>query len=214
MSTGTNLSSEGLDARRRRLLFRCWHRGIREMDLVLGRFADAKMASLSDTEVEEIERWLDVPDQRIFAWVNGMEPVPSEFDTALFRRLRNFNPRACVIAAGKSPAALLKPGKPLILSQVADGAEGPCVCRSARAIAARKNAPAISLAVVCRDGQRMAALSLALTFFAPEIQVLEFPAWDCLPYDRVSPNAALVAPRMTALSRLARVRGRDKPRYC
>ncbi|MGB8076072.1 MAG: succinate dehydrogenase assembly factor 2, partial [Pseudolabrys sp.] len=50
MSTGTNLSSEGLDARRRRLLFRCWHRGIREMDLVLGRFADAKMASLSDTE--------------------------------------------------------------------------------------------------------------------------------------------------------------------
>ncbi|MGB8620935.1 MAG: succinate dehydrogenase assembly factor 2 [Pseudolabrys sp.] len=96
MSTGTNLSSEGLDARRRRLLFRCWHRGIREMDLVLGRFADAKMASLSDTEVEEIERWLDVPDQRIFAWVNGMEPVPSDFDTALFLRLRDFNTKGAV----------------------------------------------------------------------------------------------------------------------
>lgn len=96
MSTGTNLSSEGLDARRRRLLFRCWHRGIREMDLVLGRFADAKMASLSDTEVEEIERWLDVPDQRIFAWVNGMEPVPSDFDTGLFLRLRNFNTKGAV----------------------------------------------------------------------------------------------------------------------
>jgi transcription-repair coupling factor (superfamily II helicase) len=116
-----------------------------------------------------------------------------------------------VIAAGKSPADLLKPGKPLTLSQVADGAEGLVFADLARAIAAKKNAPAISLAVVCRDGQRMAALSLALTFFAPEIQVLEFPAWDCLPYDRVSPNAALVAPRMTVLSRLARVRGRDKP---
>ncbi|MGB8246220.1 MAG: transcription-repair coupling factor [Pseudolabrys sp.] len=116
-----------------------------------------------------------------------------------------------MIAAGKSPADLLKPGKPLTLSQVADGAEGLVFADLARAIAAKKNAPAISLAVVCRDGQRMAALSLALTFFAPEIQVLEFPAWDCLPYDRVSPNAAVVGQRMTVLSRLARVRGRDKP---
>ena len=91
VSTGTNLSSEGLDARRRRLLFRCWHRGIREMDLVLGRFADAQIATLNDTELDEIERWLDVPDQQIFAWVNGMEPVPSEYDTPLFLRLRNFN---------------------------------------------------------------------------------------------------------------------------
>ena len=40
---------------------------------------------------------------------------------------------------------------------------------------------------------------------------MEFPAWDCLPYDRVSPNASAVAQRMTALSRLARVKGRDKP---
>ena len=114
-------------------------------------------------------------------------------------------------ATGKSPADMLKAGKPLTLSQVADGAEGLVFADLARAIAAKKNAPAISLAVVCRDGQRMATLSLAMSFFAPEIQVLEFPAWDCLPYDRVSPNAAVVAQRMTALSRLARVRGRDKP---
>ena len=114
-------------------------------------------------------------------------------------------------AAGKSPADLLKPGKPLTLSQVADGAEGLVFADLARAIAAKKDPPAISLAVVCRDGQRMATLSRALSFFAPEIQVLEFPAWDCLPFDRVSPNAVVVAQRMTALSRLARVRGRDKP---
>jgi transcription-repair coupling factor (superfamily II helicase) len=116
-----------------------------------------------------------------------------------------------VSVAGKSPAGLLKPGKPLTLSQVADGAEGLVLADLARAIAAKKDAPAISLAVVCRDGQRMATLSRALSFFAPEVQVLEFPAWDSLPFDRVSPNAAVVAQRMTALSRLARVRGRDKP---
>ncbi|HYC17730.1 MAG TPA: succinate dehydrogenase assembly factor 2 [Pseudolabrys sp.] len=89
--TGTNLSSEGLDARRRRLLFRCWHRGIREMDLVLGRFADANLASLGDDDLDELERWLDVPDQQLFAWVNGMEPAPANYDTALFRRLRAFH---------------------------------------------------------------------------------------------------------------------------
>ena len=74
------------------MLFRCWHRGIREMDLVLGRFADAHIASLGESELDEIERWLDVPDQQIFAWVNGMKPVPSEYDTPLFFRLRNSNP--------------------------------------------------------------------------------------------------------------------------
>ena len=90
MSTGTNLSSEGLDMRRRRLLFRCRHRGMREMDLVLGPFADAHLARLSEADLDEVERWLDVPDQQIFAWVNGTEPAPAEYDTALFRRLREF----------------------------------------------------------------------------------------------------------------------------
>jgi transcription-repair coupling factor (superfamily II helicase) len=111
----------------------------------------------------------------------------------------------------KSPAALLQIGQPLTLAQVADGAEGLVLADLARAIAARPAAPAISLAVICRDGQRMAALSRALAFFGPDIVSMEFPAWDCLPYDRVSPNASVVAQRMTALSRLARVKGRDKP---
>ena len=91
MTTGTNLSSEGLDPRRRRLLFRCWHRGIREMDLVLGGFADAHLTSLTEAELDELERWLEVPDQQIFAWVNGMEVTPQKFDTGLFRRLCDFH---------------------------------------------------------------------------------------------------------------------------
>ena len=80
-----------MDARRRKLLFRSWHRGIREMDLVLGRFADAHLTALSETELDEYETWLDLPDQRIFAWVNGAEAAPREIDTPLFRRLRHFH---------------------------------------------------------------------------------------------------------------------------
>src|SRR5215213_5830973 len=110
----------------------------------------------------------------------------------------------------KSPAELLIPGRALTLSGVADGAEGLIVADLARAIAARPNAPATSLLVVCRDGPRMAQLTRALAFFAPEIAVDEFPAWDCLPYDRVSPHSGIVAQRMTTLSRLARLKGRDR----
>src|SRR3954454_23754266 len=111
----------------------------------------------------------------------------------------------------KSPAALLAPDRPLILANVAEGAEGLVISDLARAVAARTNPPATSALVICRDGPRMAALARALSFFAPDIDVLQFPAWDCQPYDRVSPHGAIVAQRMTALSRLARIKGRDKP---
>ena len=112
--------------------------------------------------------------------------------------------------AAKSPAQRLVPGRPLTLAGIADGAEGLVVGDLARAIAAGAKKP-ISLAVVCRDGTRMAMLARALGFFAPDVEVLEFPAWDCLPYDRVSPHAAVVAQRMMTLARLARVTGRDRP---
>jgi len=91
MSTGTTISSEGLSERRRRLLFRCWHRGIREMDLILGRFADAHIATLPDSDLDELERLLDVPDQEIYGWVNGERHIPASFATPLFASLRAFN---------------------------------------------------------------------------------------------------------------------------
>src|SRR5262245_30976732 len=58
------------------------------------------------------------------------------------------------------------------------------------------------LHIASRD-LRLAALSQALAFFAPDLDVVAFPAWDCMPYDRVSPKAATVSQRMEALGRLA-----------
>src|SRR5579862_1440691 len=55
---------------------------------------------------------------------------------------------------------------------------------------------------VTRDDARMARLAEALAFVAPEAEVLRFPAWDCLPYDRVSPNPALVSERIASLARM------------
>jgi transcription-repair coupling factor (superfamily II helicase) len=111
----------------------------------------------------------------------------------------------------KSPAELLGPGSALTLANVAEGAEGLVISDLARAIAARPKRPAISLAVVCRDGPRMQQLARALEFFAPDLPVMQFPAWDCQPYDRVSPHGAILAQRLTTLARLARLAGSEKP---
>ena len=94
--TGTTRSSDGLDPRRRKLKFRSWHRGIREMDLIMGRFADACIERLDDGELDELERLMDVPDPEIYAWITGECAPPDGFNTALLRRLRAFHdaPRA------------------------------------------------------------------------------------------------------------------------
>jgi len=90
--TGTTRSSDGLDPRRRRLLFRSWHRGVREMDLIMGRFADAHIQSLAPAELDEYERLMELTDQELYAWISGEAPVVAEYDTPLFRRLRSFHP--------------------------------------------------------------------------------------------------------------------------
>src|SRR6516164_8749625 len=112
-----------------------------------------------------------------------------------------------------NPSVALVAGRPLTLAGVADGAQGLIVADLARAVAARPNAPAVGLVVVCRDGARMAALRWAVEFFAPDLAAFEFPAWDCLPYDRVSPHAAFVAQRMSVLSRLAHIKGMSGRRF-
>ncbi len=89
--SGTEISSEGLDPRRRKLKFRLWHRGIREMDLVMGGFADTELMKLDEHELAEVESWLVIPDQQMFAWVNGAEEVPGHLDTPLFAKLRTFH---------------------------------------------------------------------------------------------------------------------------
>ncbi len=62
---------------------------------------------------------------------------------------------------------------------------------------------AATLLYVTRDAQRSTALAALVGFFAPEIEVLTLPAWDCLPYDRVSPNGSVVAERLATLHTLA-----------
>ena len=90
--TGSTRSSGGLDDRRKRLLFRCWHRGTREMDLILGRFADAEIANLSDDELAQFEFLMDVPDPDLYAALTGKMPPAPDYANGLFERIRLFHP--------------------------------------------------------------------------------------------------------------------------
>lgn len=88
--TGTTRSSHGLDDRRKRLLYRCWHRGIREMDLILGRFADAHVEHLSEQELAELERLIEAHDHDLYpAFAGSMTPLP-DFAGAMFERIKAF----------------------------------------------------------------------------------------------------------------------------
>ena len=104
-------------------------------------------------------------------------------------------------------------GGSLTLSAVPDGFDAVVAADLARVLARASEDRAVALVHVARDGQRSRAFMEMLAFAAPDIEALEFPAWDCQPYDRVSPNGAVASRRMTVLSRLARARSStDRPR--
>ncbi len=92
--TGTRRTSADLDPRRRKILFRSWHRGMREMDLLMGQFADAEIDRLTDGELDTFELLIEVPDRDLLAWLTGERDTPANYDTPLFQRLRAFHTHA------------------------------------------------------------------------------------------------------------------------
>jgi antitoxin CptB len=82
------------EIRRRRLRFRAWHRGIREMDLLMGGFADAQLTRLDDDELTAFEALLEVPDHDVLAWLTDQAPLPPGQDTPFFRKLKRFHDHA------------------------------------------------------------------------------------------------------------------------
>jgi antitoxin CptB len=78
------------DTRRKRLLFRSWHRGTRESDLILGRFAQAHLAGFDDAQLDRFEALLECDDGDLFDWVAGRVPPPREYDNDVMRLLLAF----------------------------------------------------------------------------------------------------------------------------
>jgi len=78
------------DVRCRRLLFRCWHRGTQEGDLILGRFAEAHLADFDVAQIERFEALLDCTDPDLFDWIVAGIASPKEYEHDVMRLLRAF----------------------------------------------------------------------------------------------------------------------------
>jgi antitoxin CptB len=78
------------DERRKRLLFRSWHRGTKEADLLLGSFAEANLARFSPADIACYEELLDQEDADLWDWMTGHAEPPVELDTDVMRSLRAF----------------------------------------------------------------------------------------------------------------------------
>jgi antitoxin CptB len=83
-------AGEELGMRRRRLRYRAWHRGTREMDLVLGPYADAHAETMGAEELQRLEGLMEESDPELLTWVMGQEPAPDHVDGALLDRLIAF----------------------------------------------------------------------------------------------------------------------------
>ena len=83
-------AGEDLSMRRRRLRYRAWHRGTKEMDLVLGPFADAHVERLGASELERLEALMDEEDTDLLKWVMGQEAVPPDADSDLLQTIIAF----------------------------------------------------------------------------------------------------------------------------
>jgi antitoxin CptB len=80
-------AGEDLPMRRRRLRYRAWHRGTKEMDLVLGPFCDAHLPLYGTPELDRLETLMDEEDTDLLKWVMGQEPVPPDTDAALLHTI-------------------------------------------------------------------------------------------------------------------------------
>ena len=80
-------AGEDLSMRRRRLRYRAWHRGTKEMDLVLGPFADAHLERFGTPELDRLEALMDEEDTDLLKWVMGQEAVPADADGDLLQTI-------------------------------------------------------------------------------------------------------------------------------
>lgn len=83
--------TESLDVTRKKLRFRAWHRGTKEADLMMGRFADVHLQHFGEVELAQFSALLEEQDLDVYGWVIGRDPVPAEHRTRVMDLLQAFD---------------------------------------------------------------------------------------------------------------------------
>lgn len=86
--------NEDLETTRKKLLYRATYRGTRELDLLVGGFAKARIAAFTADECREFSTILELPETSLAAWLTGQEAVPQEITSPLMLELLAFRPLA------------------------------------------------------------------------------------------------------------------------
>lgn len=83
-----------LDDRRKRLLYRATHCGMKENDVMIGRFAEARLETMSEADLDLFENLMNHPDNDLYNWITGKEPTPDIVDSPVLRQIKDFNGRS------------------------------------------------------------------------------------------------------------------------
>ena len=215
------IMTDDLEMRRRRAAYRARHRGTKEMDSLLGRFADAQLAAM--------ERGGARPRSSGLLALPDPDAAGLVLDAATARRCRRVRradrarcapiPRTGGGRGRRDASSRLNDDRPAEARRPHRDASSPACRRARRAACSRGSSTRRSR----RDARRCCCTSRATTaastrwsrrcrFFAPKVRVISLPAWDTVPYDRVGPNAEIVArAHHRAGQARARRRARSRP---
>ena len=188
--------TDDVASRRRRAVFRASHRGTKEMDWLIGRFAESRVAGMPPPRSRGIR-----------AAAANARPRAARYDPLsrdrTRRRLRgahrrssaaftDWNDGRAATAARRTRTSKSVPGASEVLSGVPDGLVPLLLGNLIQQAAAAGSAAPLFLHIA-RDDRRLEAIAEGLAFFAPKVRVIPFPAWDTVPYDRIGPNSEIVA---------------------
>ncbi len=82
--------AEDLEVRRKRLRYHSWHRGTKELDLVLGQFGEKYLSTMSENDIDLFEAIINENEHDIYAWLAGREPVPAQHENHIMNMILNF----------------------------------------------------------------------------------------------------------------------------
>ena len=82
--------AEDLEVRRKRLRYHSWHRGTKELDLVLGQFSEKYLPTMSENDIDLFEAIINENEHDIYAWLAGREPAPEQHENHIMNMILNF----------------------------------------------------------------------------------------------------------------------------